>query len=509
MLTLFAYIIGVFSIYLFLNFVKNLWLKKKFRCGNAHYVSDGCFGICTFFRIIKSDKMGTSCDEQLLNFSSIDKDTFQTRILGSKKLVTRDPENIKAMLSTQFEDFGIGYRHGQFKPLLGDGIFTVSGERWKHSRAILRPQFTREQVSHVQMLEPHVQNLKNHIISHGEDPFDIQELLLKFTIDTSSDFLYGESCHSLLEDEKDLRNGFEFQSGFYKSFDYAGKFLRYRAIANNFYFLVDNSKFRESTKIIHQFADYYVEKALQMLPEELERATNNGFNLLFELVKETRDPKVLRDLTLNILLAGRSTTAALMSFCLYQLARNPDVWCKLRSEIQSHFGSDDEDNSRIESITFETLKKCEYLRAVINETLRLHPSAPNNYRVAQKDTTLPRGGGDDELSPLFVPKGNIVIYSVMAMHHNSKIYGKDCDEFNPERWFTEEAKHWGWGYLPFNGGPRICLGQQFALTEASYVITRLCMMFSKLQSYESRYPPLTELYLVMFMKGHNNIVLSI
>lgn len=64
------------------------------------------------------------------------------------------------------------------------------------------------------------------------------------------------------------------------------------------------------------------------------------------------------------------------------------------------------------------------------------------------------------------------------MHRRRDIYGDDAEEFKPEHWETLRA---GWGYLPFNGGPRICLGQQFALAEASYAIVRLCQEFAGLE----------------------------
>ena len=63
------------------------------------------------------------------------------------------------------------------------------------------------------------------------------------------------------------------------------------------------------------------------------------------------------------------------------------------------------------------------------------------------------------------------------MHRRKDIYGPDALEFRPERWAPEEGLRPGWGYLPFNGGPRICVGQQFALTEASYTIVRLLQEF--------------------------------
>jgi len=63
------------------------------------------------------------------------------------------------------------------------------------------------------------------------------------------------------------------------------------------------------------------------------------------------------------------------------------------------------------------------------------------------------------------------------MHRRKDIYGPDAEEFRPERWGPKEALRPGWGYLPFNGGPRICVGQQFALAEASYTIVRLVQEF--------------------------------
>ena len=111
--------------------------------------------------------------------------------------------------------------------------------------------------------------------------------------------------------------------------------------------------------------------------------------------------------------------------------------------------------------------------------LRLYPVVPNNARFANKDTVLPRGGGPNGDSPVFIPKGGIVAYHVWAMHRRKDIYGPDAHEFRPERWASDLRP--SWGYLPFNGGPRICVGQQFALTEASYTIVRLLQTFGSIE----------------------------
>jgi len=113
--------------------------------------------------------------------------------------------------------------------------------------------------------------------------------------------------------------------------------------------------------------------------------------------------------------------------------------------------------------------------------LRLYPVVPGNARFANKDTFLPRGGGEDGESPVFIPRGGTAAYSVLRMHRRKDIYGPDALEFRPERWAPEEGLRPGWAYLPFNGGPRICVGQQFALTEASYTIVRLLQEFGDIE----------------------------
>ena len=94
---------------------------------------------------------------------------------------------------------------------------------------------------------------------------------------------------------------------------------------------------------------------------------------------------------------------------------------------------------------------------LIRVALRLHPLVPGNARMAVTDTVIPVGGGPDGKSPVFVAKGKLVRWSLYAMHRRKDIYGADAEDFMPERW---EKLRPGWEYLPFNGGPRICLGRK-------------------------------------------------
>lgn len=119
-----------------------------------------------------------------------------------------------------------------------------------------------------------------------------------------------------------------------------------------------------------------------------------------------------------------------------------------------------------------------YLDCILKEVLRLYPSVPVNSRAATKTTTLPLGGGSDGQSPILIRKGEAVGYCVYAMHRRKDLYGADALFFRPERWEDGTLlRDIGYGYLPFNGGPRVCLGQDFALLEAAYTVARLVQKF--------------------------------
>lgn len=125
------------------------------------------------------------------------KTAFQQSIGASFVLWTDEPENIKTILAKNNVDYSFGERHGQFSPLLGEGIFTLEGAGWSHSRAMLRPQFSRDQISHLGTLEIHVQRLLQILKAQKTKYTEIQPLLFDLTMDTSTEFLFGESVCSL------------------------------------------------------------------------------------------------------------------------------------------------------------------------------------------------------------------------------------------------------------------------------------------------------------------------
>jgi cytochrome P450 len=228
----------------------------------------------------------------------------------------------------------------------------------------------------------------------------------------------------------------------------------------------------------------YIERALRLTTKELSSKTKSdtGYTFLHALAGFTRDRAVLRDQLVAVLLAGRDTTAGCLSWTLWELARRPEIVRKLRAEILEKVGP--EGGRRP---TYEDLKDMPYLKDVINESLRLYPVVPFNLRIALRDTTLPRGGGPDGTLPIPILKDTPIGYSVLVMQRDRNLYPSteegfpDPLEFCPERWENWHPKsHY---YIPFNAGPRICVGQRFALTEIAYV---LCRMFQKYDRVESR-----------------------
>jgi cytochrome P450 len=117
----------------------------------------------------------------------------------------------------------------------------------------------------------------------------------------------------------------------------------------------------------------------------------------------------------------------------------------------------------------------------MNETLRLYPVVPFNVRLALKDTTLPRGGGPDGLSPVGILKDTPIGYSTLVMQRREDLTPNDTLLFSPERWETWQPRPWN--YIPFNGGPRICIGQQFALTEMGYTIVRMLQRYERIENF--------------------------
>jgi len=186
------------------------------------------------------------------------------------------------------------------------------------------------------------------------------------------------------------------------------------------------------------------------------------------------------------MIAGRDTTAATLTFATYLLGMYPESAVRLRNEILEKVGP-------ARCPTYEDIREMKYLRAFVNETLRLFPAVPFDGRTNKKATTLaPAYPG---AKPFYVPAGAGVNYSVFLMHRRTDLWGPDAMEFDPDRFLDERLHKYlipnPYILVPFNAGPRICLGQQFAYNETSFMLVRLLQTFDCFELDASAQPPET------------------
>jgi len=241
---------------------------------------------------------------------------------------------------------------------------------------------------------------------------------------------------------------------------------------------LNSKKFKEACATVKAFADKFVKLALSKDYKKRDGEKGGKFVLLDALLEETRDPIELRDQILHILLAGRDTTSALMCWAILLLSRSPTDFNNLRTTVISHFGTA---SNPTQDLTFESLKACKPLTHVLYEAMRLYPLVPLNGRLALRNTILPVGGGPDKKQPIYIKKGEQVGFSAYVLHRREDIWGEDAAEFKPGRW---EGRKLGWEYIPFSGGPRVCLGQQYALNEASFVLVNFLRRYDKIEALD-------------------------
>lgn len=392
---------------------------------------------------------------------------------AERVILTADPENIKAILATQFKEYGKGEQFRlDWHAFLGDGIFTTDGDMWHNSRQLIRPQFIKDRVSDLDIFEKHTKVLFEKL--GGGQEVDFLDLMFRYTLDAATHFLLGKSVDSLRNPQT------AFADAFYNVQRVQGLVARIGPL--NWMIPRKRMGFYRDLDTVNAFLNQYVEEALSLSARELEEKTSrdSGYTFLHSIAAYTRDRKMLRDQLVSVLLAGRDTTACTLTWTIYELSLQPAIVAKLRNEIIERVGLE-------RAPTYQDLKDMKYLQHIMNETLRLYPSVPFNVRMSLTDTTLPTGGGPDGTLPIGILAHTPIGYSTLVMQRRADLYPPPesgfpaVDKFVPERWDGWTPK--SWTYVPFNGGPRICVGQQFALTEMGYTLVR---MFQRFEGVENK-----------------------
>ncbi|KAF8451110.1 cytochrome P450 [Boletus edulis BED1] len=424
-------------------------------------------------------------------------------ILWENRIFTMEPEHVKAILATQFNSFAKGpIFYDTALSLLGTGVFNSDGDIWKFHRSMTRPFFNRDRISDFETFEKHADDAIGQLKARLRQgyPVDFQDMISRFTLDSATEFLFGKDVCSLsaglvYPPNSPLATNVAFQN--HPANQFAHAFLgaqlatAYRGRFGKSWRLFElwNDRVKKDMRVCHKFIDPILEEALSrkkalkdagLIPEknEKERVVLEGETLLDHLANYTEDISVIRDEILNIMIAGRDTTAGTLTCAIWMLSQHPSVLHKLREEILTAVGT-----SR--SPTLEDLREMKYLKAVINETLRLYPPVPFNGRTSVAPTVLPAAKGGQ---PIYVPANTNVRYSVFHMQRRKDLWGPDADEFDPDRFLDGRLHKYltpnPFIFVPFNAGPRICLGQQFAYNEVSYFLVRLLQVFSSISFAE-------------------------
>lgn len=188
-------------------------------------------------------------------------------------------------------------------PLFGEGIFTQDGPSWKNSRELLRPQFSHEQYEDLQVFREAVNDLIDALPKEGT--VDLQPFFSRLTLDTTTAFLFGESVQSLRCPES------AGETSFAAAFDIAQDFIAQRMRLTIVYWLIGGRKFTKACADVHNFAD-------QIIDRNLHRQNQRGrYVFLNSMARKTEDRTALRSQIINILVAGRDTTARALSWVLY------------------------------------------------------------------------------------------------------------------------------------------------------------------------------------------------
>ena len=191
--------------------------------------------------------------------------------------------------------------------MFGDGIFTQEGEAWKQSRDFLRPQLTHRQYEDLGVFQDPMHDLLS-ALPHAGGIVHLQPLFFRFTLDVTTAFLFGDSVRCLVSTDNSEEQEFA------ASFDLAQKYVMNRFRLLDLYWLIGGSRFRRACNTVHTFADRIIDRNLGVASQEDHSHGRCVF--LKSIAKACPDRISLRGQIINLLAAGRDSTASLLSWVL-------------------------------------------------------------------------------------------------------------------------------------------------------------------------------------------------
>ncbi len=386
--------------------------------------------------------------------AAYEQDVVIRRFFGRSSVLVNAPEAIRRVLV----DNPGNYRRSPasiriLRPITGNGLLLSEGEAWRHQRRIIAPALAPRVMP---MLARHIVETAQLQIASIEErvargPVDLLALMQGLTLEIA-----GRSMFSLEMGAfgPQLRQGLtEFAQRFGRPF--------------LFDMLLPPSVPTLRDLRRRRFQARWMRLIETIMHDRMREAQPETPRDLFDLLRAARDPETgeafsasqLRDQLATLLLAGHETTAVTLFWSLTLLAQDPQEQTRLAEEVRGLAIEPD--------AAMAILPRLVRTRAVVSEALRLYPPAATIAREAI---------GPDRLGDLDLPKRSLVMIAPWVLHRHRKFW-RDPDAFDPSRFMPDAPAVPRFAYLPFGAGPRICVGAQFALTEAVLVLAMLLQRF--------------------------------
>lgn len=341
----------------------------------------------------------------------------------------------------------------KMKLLLGEGLVTSDGAFWLRQRRIAQPAFHRQRIaSFGTLMSRDAAELaaRWELLARDRAPIDVSIEMMRLTLRIVSEALLSRD----LSDTAD-RVGSALTIAMHEVNDRITRVFELPMKVPT----PANRRFVQSRAVLDEIVIGLIEDRRKS-GEDAGDLLSMLMNARDEETGETMNDVQLRDEVMTIFLAGHETTANALTWAFYLLSQNPRHSARLTEETRSVL------NGR--PATLEDLPKLEYVRMVIDETMRLYPPAWFLVRRAIED---------DEIGGFHIPAKTLVMIPPWTVHRNPRVW-ENPEAFDPERFRKDRlAAMPRFAYFPFGGGPRLCIGNNFALMEAQLILATLAQRF--------------------------------
>lgn len=393
--------------------------------------------------------------------------------------ITADPACVEHILKANFANYPKGELSvSMLEDFLGHGIFNSDGEQWLWQRKAASYEFNKRSLRNFVVDAVRfevVERLLPLLDRAGRDgrTLDVQDVLERFAFDNICRVAFGEDPACLAEESMAAPQSAEFMAAFNDAqnaimarFMSPAKWLwRVKRLLD----MEPERRMRSALATIHGYADKIVRERKER--GEAGLVTRDDFLSRFAAAGEHSDES-LRDMVTNFILAGRDTTSSALTWFFWLVSTRPDVEDKILREIRVVRASGDM-RENASTFSFDELREMHYLHAAITESMRLYPPVAADTHSCKEDDFLPDG--------TFVGKGWLMTYCAFAMARLEGVWGKDCEEFRPERWLDEEGAfrpESPFKYAVFHAGPRMCLGKEMAYIQMKSIVACVLERFS-------------------------------